>query len=159
MSGSNPDHSNDVAFAQAWDRWFQEHPQHDVPPALVVVTGIDRPDFGGGWKTPGDGIVGAELRESLIRAQFDSLRSLLPITFQDYAAVGLGDDSPAGVIEHVVPALSPLLLKAERTALLRRLHEVAGQSRVGRLVHQIGQHGRSLWSNLRSRRKATSAPP
>ncbi len=159
VSGSNPDHSNDVAFAQAWDRWFQEHPQHDVPPALVVLTGIDRPDFGGGWKTAGDAIVGAELRESLIRAQFDSLRSLLPITFQDYAAVGLGDDSPAGVIEHVVPALSPLLLKAERTALLRRLHEVAGQSRVGRLVHQIGQHGRSLWSNLRSRRKATSAPP
>ena len=47
INGCNPDHANDVAFAQAWDRWFQEHPQHEVPPALVVVTGIDRPDFGG----------------------------------------------------------------------------------------------------------------
>ena len=51
VNGAASDHSNDVAFAQAWDRWFQEHPQHEVPPALVVITGIDRPDFGGGWKT------------------------------------------------------------------------------------------------------------
>ena len=83
---------------------------------------------------------------------------MLPITFHDYAAVGLGEETPAAVIEHVVPALTPLLLKAERTALLRRLHEVAGRSRVGRLVQQIGQHGRSLWGSLRARRKADGAP-
>ena len=52
-----------------------------------------------------------------------------------------------------MPALSPFLLKAERTAL-RRLHEVAGRSRVGRLAQQIGQHGRSLWGSLKARRKA-----
>jgi hypothetical protein len=158
INGCHPDHSSDLAFAQAWDRWFQEHPHHEVPPALVVVTGIDRPDFGGASKTAGDGIVSQEFRDSLIRAQFDSLRSLLPITFHEYAAVGLGEQTPAAVIEHVMPALTPLLLKAERTALLRRLHEVASRSRVGRLVQQIGQHGKSLWGSLKARRKADGAP-
>ena len=114
MNGAASDHSNDVAFAQAWDRWFQEHPQHEAPPALVVITGIDRPDFGGGWKTDDHVTPSAELRQSLIRAQFDSLRSLLPIGFQEYVAVGLSEETPAAVIEHVVPAIMPLLLKAER---------------------------------------------
>jgi uncharacterized protein len=157
INGSSSDHANDVAFAQAWDRWFQEHPQHEISPALVVVTGIDRPDFGGSWKTATDGMVTQEFRESLIRAQLDSLRAVLPPTFNDYAAVGLGEETPAAVIEHVVPALTPLLLKAERTALLRRLHEVAGRSRVGRLVQQLGEQGRSLWGSLKARRKADSA--
>jgi hypothetical protein len=151
------DHSNDAAFAQTWDRWFQEHPQHEVPPALVVVTGIDRADFGSGSTTAGAGSVGQEFRDSLIRAQIDSLRSVLPITFQDYTAVGLGEEAPAAVIEHVMPALAPLLQKAERTALLRRLHEVSGRSRVGRLVQQIGTHGRTIWGNLRARRNAGNA--
>ena len=158
VSGAASDHSNDVAFAQAWDRWFQEHPQHEAPPALVVITGIDRPDFGGGWKTDDQATPSAELRQSLIRAQFDSLRSMLPIGFQEYTAVGLSEETPAAVIEHVVPAIMPLLLKAERTALLRRLHEVSGRSRVGRLVQQIGEHGKSLWSTLKARRKARSTP-
>jgi hypothetical protein len=157
INGCKADHSNDAAFAQAWDRWFQERPQHEVPPALVVVTGIDRPDFGGGSQAGRDGIISQEFRDSMIRAQFDSLRSLLPITFHDYAAVGLGEETPAAVIEHVMPALTPLLLKAERTALLRRLHEVAGRSRVGRLVQQIGQHGRSLWGSFRARKKIDGA--
>ena len=104
--------AHDVAFAQAWDRWFQEHPQHEVPPALVVVTGVDRPEFGGGWKISSDEFPLHERRESLIRAQFDSLRSLLSPTFHDFAAVGLGDETPAGVIEHVLPALTPLLMRA-----------------------------------------------
>jgi predicted GTPase len=156
VNGASPDHSTDVAFAQAWDRWFQEHPHHELPPALVVVTGIDRAEFGVGWKTAAHAPPGPELRESLVRAQFDSLRSLLPITFHDYSAVGLGDESPAAVIEQIVPALSPLLLKAERAALLRRLHEVAGRSRVGRLAQQIGQHGRSLWGSFKARRKQGS---
>src|SRR5262249_19780755 len=44
----------DVAFAQAWDRWFIEHPQSEVPPTLVVVTGVDGPEFGNGWHPPYD---------------------------------------------------------------------------------------------------------
>jgi hypothetical protein len=157
IDGTITDHANDVAFAQAWDRWFQEHPQHELSPALVVVTGIDRPEFGGARQTASDKTITQEFRESLIRAQFESLRSVLPPMFNDYAAVGLGADTPAAVIEHVVPALTPLLLKAERAALLRRLHEVAARSRVGRLVQQLGEQGRSIWGSLKARGKAGSA--
>ena len=157
VSGCSPDHANDVAFTQAWERWFQEHPQHEAPPALVVLTGIDRADFGGGPNAAGDGSGSQGFRDSLIRAQFESLGSLLPISFHDYVAVGLGAETPGAVIEHVLPVLAPLLHKAERTALLRRLQEVSGRSRVGRLVQQIGQHGRSLWGSLRARTKTDSA--
>jgi hypothetical protein len=160
IDGCRHDQSADVAFARAWDRWFQEHPHHEVPPALVVITGVDRPEFGGGWKPHADGSSSsaAAVRESLIRARFDNLRASLPPTFHDFAAVGLGDDTPLGVIEHLVPALTPLLLKAERTALIRRLREVAGRSKVGRLVRQLGEHGRSLWGSLRARHHAPASP-
>ncbi len=160
VSGCNADHSNDVVFAQAWDRWFQEHPQHEVPPALVIVTGIDRPEFAGASKIAQEegAFTTQERRESLIRAELESLKSMLPPAFHEYTAVGLGEETPAAVIEHVVPALTPLLLKAERTALLRRLQEVSGRSRVGRLVQQIGEQGRSLWGSLRARGKSGSAP-
>jgi uncharacterized protein len=149
IDASLQDHGPDIAFAQSWDRWFREHPYREVPPTLVVITGVDRPKFG-------DGILGEgaatdqALRESLVRAQLDSLRAVLPPTFHDFAALGPGE-APFGVIEHVVPTLAPLLLRAERTALLRRLHQLANQSRAGRLVRQLGVHGRSLWNGLRAR--------
>jgi len=158
VDGCRQDHATDVAFAHGWDRWFREHPHHEVPPALVVVTGVDRPEFGGDWKARSERSSGPEFRESLIRAQFDALRALLPPVFHDFAAVGLGDETPFGVIEHVVPALTPLVLKAERTALIRRLHEVAGRSKVGRLVRQLGEHGRSLWGSLKTRHHAGTPP-
>jgi hypothetical protein len=154
IDGCQQGHETDAAFAQAWDRWFQEHPQHEVPPALVVVTGVDRPEFGGGWKTSSAGSTGPELRESLVRAQFDSLRAVLPPTFHAFAAAGLGPDSTTAAVHQVVSILAPLLLKAERTALIRRLHEISGRSRAGRLVRQLGEHGRSIWDHLKSRKKA-----
>ncbi|MFI5460646.1 MAG: GTPase [Isosphaerales bacterium] len=158
VDGCQRDHSTDVAFAHGWDRWFQEHLQHEVPPALVVVTGVDRPEFGGDWKRHSERSSVPPIQESLHRAQFDALRALLPPTFHEFVAVGLGDETCFGVIEHVVPTLAPLLLKAERTALIRRLHEVAGRSKVGRLVSQLGQHGRSLWGSLKARHHAGTPP-
>jgi len=154
VDGCRQDHQTDVAFAHAWDRWFQEHPHHEVPPALVVVTGIDRPEFGGGWKTSVGGTTSPELRESLIRAQFDALRSVLPPTFHVFAAAGLSQDGSTAAIDHVFSILAPLLVKAERTALIRRLHEVSARSRAGRLMRQLGEHGRSIWDHLKTRNKA-----
>jgi hypothetical protein len=153
VDGCRQDRGSDAEFAKGWDRWFQEHPHQEVPPALVVVTGVDRPEFGGGWNAAAGGLRSTQLRDSLVRAQFDSLRATLPPTFHQFAAVGMNGESAAGVIEHVIPALAPLLMHAERTALLRRLHEVSGRSKVGRLVQQLGAHGRSLWGSLKSRRK------
>jgi uncharacterized protein len=154
IDGCQQDHGPDVSFAHAWDRWFREHPHREVPPTLVVVTGVDRPEFGGGWQSAQGSSTEQALRESLVRAQLDALRALLPPTFRDFAAVGLTGESPFGVIEHVVPTLAPLLLRAEHTALLRRLQELSGQSKVGRLVRQLGVHGRSLWGGLKARHKS-----
>ena len=152
IDGSISDHAPDIAFAHAWDKWFREHPHRELPPTLVVVTGMDRPEFGGGRHAASQaGTTEASARESLVRAQLDGLRAALPPTFHDFITIGLGSESPFGLIEHIVPTLAPLLLRAERTALLRRLQELSGQSKVGRLVRQLGEHGRSLWGGLKAR--------
>ncbi len=50
----------DVALAQAWDRYFIEHPQREVPPTLVVITGVDHADFGAVWRLRTTGRRGRE---------------------------------------------------------------------------------------------------
>ena len=157
VDGCLEDHANDIAFAHSWDRWFREHPHREVPPTLVVLTGVDRPEFGGSGKGTSGASPDHALRESLVRTQIDSLRAVLPPTFRDYAAVGMGE-APFGLIDRVVPTLAPLLLRAERTALLRRLSQLAGQSKVGRLVRQLGEHGRSVLGGLRARHHSASKP-
>ena len=47
-------HPADLAFAQAWDRWYVEHPGLEVPPALVVLSGVEGPELGEGWHPPYD---------------------------------------------------------------------------------------------------------
>ena len=81
------------------------------------MTGIDRPEFVSGSTAFHEGMVTQERRETLVRAQLESLLSVLPPGFHECVAVGLGEEKPAAVIENVIPALTPLLLKAERTAL------------------------------------------
>ncbi len=73
IDGSREDHNSDVAFTHSWDRWFHEHPQREVPPTLVVITGTDRPEFGGRLKAAAGPTTDLALRESLVRAQIDSL--------------------------------------------------------------------------------------
>lgn len=156
VDGRQDDHSPDMSFAHAWDRWFREHPQRELPPIMVVITGVDRTEFGQrGNVAMAGGPADQAIRDSLVRKQVDALRAALPTTFRNFAAVGLGESS-VGVIEHVLPTLAPLLLQAERTALLRRLHQLANQSKAGRLVRQLGEHGRSLWDGLRARHKSAT---
>jgi hypothetical protein len=155
VDGCQQDHGPDLAFAHEWDRWFREHPQREVPPSLVVITGVDRPEFVGAGKLSQGSTTEQALRESAVHAQIDALRSILPPTFRDFAAVGLGE-APYGIVEQVMPTLAPLLLRAERTALLRRLHQLANQSKAGRLVRQLGEHGRSLWDGLKARHSSAA---
>jgi hypothetical protein len=144
----------DVAFAQAWDRWYLEHPGLEAPPALVIITGIDRAELGGEWKPPYNWAKGQNPREAAVRARIESLRASLPPTMTDYVAVALAAGSSFGVIEDVLPTLASLLHRAERAALIRRLHRAHSRSKAGRLVSQVGQHGRWLWNSLRSGRKS-----
>jgi hypothetical protein len=151
------DHAPDVAISHAWDHWFREHPERESPPALVVLTGVDRPEFGGGWNNQDGSTADPLRRESLVRAALDALRAVLPAGFRDFAVVGLGE-SPAKVIDQLIPTLAPLLLRAERTALLRRLHSLANQSRAGRLMRQLSAHGKSVWDGLKARHHSGSKP-
>jgi predicted GTPase len=146
----------DVALAQAWDRHFLENPQRDAPPTLVVITGADHPDFGAIWSPPYDWSAGKGVRESAIRALFDSLRATLPPTFNTFTATGLSVETPFGVAEHLVPALVAQLHRSERAALVRQLQALSGRSKVGRVMSQLGQQGRQIWSHLRRRRTSAA---
>jgi predicted GTPase len=144
----------DVAFAQAWDRWYVEHPGLEAPPALVVLTGVDRLDPGVDWKPPYNWTKGQNPREAAVRARIEALRAALPPTLNEFAAAGLAAESPFGILEMVLPSLATLLHRAERAALIRHLHRLHSRSKARRLVSQVGQHGRWLWNSLRSGRKA-----
>jgi hypothetical protein len=157
VDGRRADHGAEAAFAHGWDRWFRDHPHRDAPPTLVVLTGVDRPEFGEGWAPPYDWTSGLGFRETRVRAELDALRDLLPPPFHEFVAVGLDNISPFGVTENVIPALAALSIRAERIALLRRLQEIASQPKLQRLMQQIGQHGRWLVGNLRSKQKTESA--
>lgn len=156
IDGRRADHGAEAAFADAWEKWFRDHPHRDVPPTLVVLTGVDRPEYGEGWDPPYDWTSGLGFRETRVRAELDALREILPPRFHEFLVAGLDPTSPFGVIEHVVPALVSLSIRAERIALLRRLQEISSQSKLGRLMHQIGQHGKWLVGSIRSRQKAES---
>jgi hypothetical protein len=154
VDGRRADHGALAAFARAWDRWFRDHPHRDVPPTLVVLTGVDRSEYGDGWAPPYDWIAGVGFREIRVRAEIDALREVLPPPFHEFIAVGLDSTAPFGITELLVPALAAMSIRAERIALMRRLQQVSSQSKLGRLMHQIGQQGRALVGNLRSRHKA-----
>ncbi len=104
------------------------------------------------------GPTGHGAREIAVRARIDALRPAFPPTFGEFVAVGLTDQHPYGIVEQLLPAIATRLHKAERTALIRRLHEVGGRSKVGRLVHQLGTQGKALWGNIRARGKGHKTP-
>lgn len=143
----------DVAFAQAWDLWYVEHPAIELPPALAVLTGIDAPDTGGEWKPPYNWQQGQGPRETAARARLTALRTALPPSFVEVVAVGLGESQPFGIVEHLLPSVIALFHRAERSALIHHLHRVSRQSKARRLVTQVGDRGRTLWKAVRSGRR------
>jgi predicted GTPase len=150
IDGRRDSQAADVAFAQAWNHWFVEHPRLEIPPALAVVTMVDQPEFGADWAPPYHWTTGQRSREAAVRARLTAIRAALPPTINEVVAVGLSETTPFGLIEFVLPALASLFPRAERTALIRQLHSVSTRSKAGRLISQVGRQGRSLWEHLRS---------
>jgi predicted GTPase len=142
--------SADIAFAQAWDRWFVEHPVLEAPPTLVVLTGIDRIEPTVAWKPPYNWAKGQAPLETAVRSRVEALRAALPPTFTEFAAVGLAADTPSGIFEELLPRLAAQVHRAERTALIRHLHHIHSRSKARRLVKQVGEHGRSIWKSFRA---------
>ena len=112
-----------------------------------------------GLAPPYDWSAGKGLREETVRSLIESLRATLPPSFANYTAAGLPGETPFGVAELVLPELAAQLHRAERAALLRQLHAFSGRSKVGRVMTQLGQHGRQVWTNLKARRKGAQRKP
>lgn len=157
VDGRRDTHGADVAFAQEWDRWFVAHPRLELPPALAVVTMVDQPEFGDDWTPPYHWAAGHRAREAAVRARLTALRAALPPTINEVVAVSLSESTPFGLFELLLPALAALLPRAERTALIRQLQSVSTRSKASRLISQVGQHGRSLWTSLRAARGKAQA--
>lgn len=139
----------DSAFALAWDQWFVAHPEAELPPALVVLSGVDDPNLGAAWSPPYDWVQGQGPREVAARAKLTALRNRMPPSVVEIVPVGIAEKAPFGVIEHLLPALLAQFHRAERAALIRHLGQVSRQSKAGRLMTQVGERGRWLWKHLR----------
>ncbi len=154
INGRQDSSAADVAFAEAWNQWYLEHPRLEIPPALAVVTMVDAREFGDDWKPPYDWSRGERSRESAVRARVAALRAVLPPTITELIAVGLEKTSPFGIVELVLPTLATYLHRAERAALIRHLHEASTRSKASRLIGQVGRQGKMLWNNFREGRKS-----
>jgi hypothetical protein len=152
VAGTRDDVRADVAFARDWDHHFVDHPEQEIPPAVAVVAGADLPTFGGEWSPPHDFARGRRPREEAVRARMEALRTALPPTFLEVVAVGMHEERPFGVAESLLPALAPLLHRAERIATLRYFHRVRSRSKARRLFTQVGHQGKQLWESIRSAR-------
>jgi uncharacterized protein len=143
----------DEAFLKDWTRWYADHPGLEIPPVMVVVTHVNSPTFVGDWRPPHDWTNGRGPREVAVRSKIQALRASMPPTVAEIVAAAPGAGASSGVVESVLPPLTRLCHRAERNALIRNLRVASARSRAGRLVRQVGRHGRSLWKSLRDRGK------
>ena len=132
------DYAIDVAFAREWASWYLEHPEVIAPPGVAVLAHLDAP--------------GLPQRDGLVRTKVDAIRSLLPPQFGDIIP-GIPPNADAGSSSNeLLGPLARLCEQAERGAVLRQLREAATQSKTSRLLHQVGQQGKSLWGSIRHRK-------
>ncbi len=119
-----------------------------------MLTGLDTPHLGGDWKPPYDWENGQGPRETAARTRLNAFRAALPPSFNAVVPVALGEIMPFGVSEALLPTLLAQFQRAERSALIRHLQRASTRSKAGRLVAQVGEHGRWFWSQIRSRRQS-----
>ncbi|WZP00473.1 GTPase [Isosphaeraceae bacterium EP7] len=129
----------DQGFAKAWDAWFMDHPDIEIPPALVVLdrTGMD--DHGG----IGEG-------------QAAAYRTHFPPTFLNLLPLSVPQDDAFAVASRILSPLSIVWPRVERSALIRQLRQTSSRSKANRLLSQVGQQGARLWSHLRTNPKRTA---
>ncbi len=119
----------DPAFARAWVAWFATQPTISIPPALALVAGPDTHEAKG---------------------QVGAIREALPAE----VAPILAGSMASGLEEWLLPTLTIQCQKAERGALLRHIRDNSARSKAGRLMRQVGDHGRSVFQTIRDRKKA-----
>ncbi len=135
----------EVKFVEEWDAYFAKNPMLDPPPLLALVNGADR--------LGGDREISVKETEAAIKAKADAVRAALPASVLGVVAVGLNSEPPWGITDRLLPAIAPLLDRAEKAAVIRHLHHASTRSRARRLIGQVGRTGRKLWENLRTPKK------
>ena len=122
-----PDMKADAAFVRAWTAWFAANPGLHVPPALAVAP--------------------ASARDAAREALPAAIAEVVPVEL-----VGPGGDPELsrGVTSMLLPALAPLLHRAEQAAMIRYLHKFSARSKARRLANQVGRQGRRLWEGVRA---------
>jgi len=150
------DYSVDLEFIKAWSQWYLDHPEIVAPPAMAVLTHADAADLPGEWNTAHDWVSGSTAREVAVREKINALRLALPSLVTEIV-LGVPPLSPSTVNGGLVGPLARLCAQAERGALIRQLRIAASQSKTDRLLRQVGQQGKSLWSSIRPK-KASSQP-
>ena len=113
---------------------------------MLVITGVDEPFHDGlePWSPPYNWAQGQRSRECQVRERMLVFRGGLPPAFRDMIAVGLSETQEFGVAEGLIPAMATMASRAERAALLRMFDQYHHQSKVGRVLRQVGRQGRSL---------------
>ena len=138
------DATNDADFLRDWRAWFATNPGRECPPALAVLTGADRPEFGDEWRPPYQWSQGRTPRETAVRAKVDALKAALNGQVAEVVAVGLVEGASFGVAELLLPGIAALLPRADRAHLIRHIQHERGRSKAGRFLSQLGHQGRLL---------------
>jgi hypothetical protein len=154
--GRRADYTPEARFVEAWLAWYAGRPEMEPPPALAVLTGLDRPELAEEATGGGSSVrvaVTRAAREAALRARQEALRKALPPAVTDVVPVGLGTVPPEGIAERLLPEIVVQLRRAEQTALIRHLHRHASRSKARRFLGQVGRQGTRLWQAVRPGRK------
>ena len=151
------DYAIDIAFVQDWSQWYLDHPEIIAPPAVAVLSHVDAPGLPGEWRPLPNWAAGNSPREILVREKINALRAVLPPQVTDIIpGIPLAHDQTT-TSRDVLGPLSRLCEKAERGALIRQLRIASTQSKTNRLLRQVGDQGKSLWSSIRHRKKSAES--
>ncbi len=133
--------SIELAFAHAWSKFFEEHPERKPPPVLLLAQ-VERGS--------GAGAANLETSRSLLDARVRMLESALPEGTLELVPIPhepRAEELRASLRE----AWIRVMPRVERIALLRALQAEAERSTIARLAGQVTTAGRSLFSALKAR--------
>nr|WP_306467308.1 GTPase [Limimaricola sp. G21655-S1] len=139
LRANRPGRAADKALLEAFENWFEEHPDRRRPPLLPVATAVDR--LASGWPYPEHQMPG-EVRERIGAAMDAIAEDLGGLRPRAVSAV-----EPDWNLDAVRSALSGavsegLLVQRNRLRLAAARHARAGDT-------QIARSGRGLWQGAK----------
>ncbi len=157
VDASRAEFQADARFVQEWLDYYKKKPGLQRPPALVVMTGIDRLNT---TEVPQRSETIAD--PAKVRQQITQFLEAIPQELNaKVVTLNLANPQPEELDEVLFPALASLVSQSARGALIRHFHEHASRSKAGRFLKQVGKQGQKLWNQapLASWKKTKSPNP